>query len=192
MTPSRGRSVAATSRSSGASATGLERAAAPARRARARASSIARARRASRAGLALDVREEAVALDGILLRAGLQHLDRADDRRQRRAQLVRRVRDELALGELAPLLLGQVVETSSALSVSGCDGMPTTPYACSSSGVTCACATRRRSVEEALRELAQREARATARAARRPRRAGRRAAAAPRRSRSGRRDPGRS
>ena len=60
--------------------------------------------------LALDVAEEAVALGGILLRARLEHLDRADDRRQRRAQLVRRVRDELALGELAPLLLGQVVE----------------------------------------------------------------------------------
>ena len=62
------------------------------------------------AGLALDVAEEAVALDGILLRAGLEHLDRADDRRQRRAQLVRRVGDELALGELAPLLLGEVVD----------------------------------------------------------------------------------
>ena len=60
--------------------------------------------------LALDVGEEAVALDGILLRAGLQDLDRADDRRQRRAQLVRGVRDELALGELAPLLLGEVVD----------------------------------------------------------------------------------
>ena len=60
--------------------------------------------------LALDVGEEAVALDRIVLRARLQHLDRADDRRQRRAQLVRGVRDELALGELAALLLGQVVE----------------------------------------------------------------------------------
>ena len=47
---------------------------------------------------------------GFVLRAALQHLDRADDRRQRRAQLVRRVRDELALGELAPLLLREVVE----------------------------------------------------------------------------------
>ncbi len=54
--------------------------------------------------------EEPVALDRILLRARLQHLDRADDRRQRRAQLVRRVRDELALRELAPLLLREVVE----------------------------------------------------------------------------------
>ena len=60
--------------------------------------------------LALDVAEEAVALDGILLRAGLEHLDGADDRRQRRAQLVRGVRDELALGQLPPLLLGQVVD----------------------------------------------------------------------------------
>jgi len=62
------------------------------------------------ARLALDVAEEAVARHGILLRAGLEHLDGADDRRQRRAQLVRRVRDELALGQLAPLLLGQVVD----------------------------------------------------------------------------------
>ena len=62
------------------------------------------------ARLALDMPEEAVALDGILLRARLEHLDRADDRRQRRAQLVRGVRDELPLGELPPLLLGQVVD----------------------------------------------------------------------------------
>ena len=61
-------------------------------------------------GLALDVREKAVALGRIILRARLQHLDRADDRRQRRPKLVRRVRDELAFRKLAPLLLGQVVE----------------------------------------------------------------------------------
>ena len=62
------------------------------------------------AGLALDVAEETVALGGILLGAGLEHLDGADDRRERCAELVRRVRDELALGELSPLLLGQVVD----------------------------------------------------------------------------------
>ena len=62
------------------------------------------------AGLALDVGEETVALGGILLRARLEQLDRADDRRQRGAQLVRRVRHELALGELSPLLLGQIVD----------------------------------------------------------------------------------
>ena len=62
------------------------------------------------AGLPLDVGEEAVPLGGILLRSRLQHLDGADDCRQRRAQLVRGVRDELALGELPPLLLGQVVD----------------------------------------------------------------------------------
>ena len=72
--------------------------------------SSARASRASRSASRSMWREETVALDGVVLRARLQHLDRADDRRQRRAQLVRRVRDELALGELAPLLLGQVVE----------------------------------------------------------------------------------
>ena len=62
------------------------------------------------ARLPLDVGEEAVPLGGILLRSRLQHLDGADDCRQRRAQLVRGVRDELALGELPPLLLGQVVD----------------------------------------------------------------------------------
>ena len=48
--------------------------------------------------------------------------------------------------------------TSSAQSVSGWDGMPTTPYAWFSSGVTCTCAGAERSLEEALRELAEAEA----------------------------------
>ena len=55
-------------------------------------------RHAQPGGLALDVCEEAVAFDGIVLRSRLQHLDGADDRRERRAQLVRRVRHELTLG----------------------------------------------------------------------------------------------
>ena len=58
--------------------------------------------------LPLDQREEAVALDRVVLRARLQHLERGLDRGQRRAELVRRVRDELALGALAPLALRDV------------------------------------------------------------------------------------
>ena len=52
--------------------------------------------------------EEPIALDRVVLRPRLQHLDRAADRGQRRAKLVRRVRDELALGALAALALGHV------------------------------------------------------------------------------------
>ena len=51
--------------------------------------------------LPIDVVEETVTLDGIVLRPRLEHLDRAGDGGQRRAQLVRRVGDELALGALA-------------------------------------------------------------------------------------------
>ena len=58
--------------------------------------------------LSLDQLEELVADGGLVLRAGLQHLDRGDDRRQRRAQLVRRVRRELALRPLVALALGLV------------------------------------------------------------------------------------
>ena len=46
-------------------------------------------------GLAGDVPEEPVPLGGDVLGPGREHLDAADDRRERRAQLVRRVGDEL-------------------------------------------------------------------------------------------------
>ena len=58
--------------------------------------------------LALDVAEEEVALGVEVLRPRLKDLDRARDRGQRRAQLVRGVRDELALASLAALALGDV------------------------------------------------------------------------------------
>ena len=46
--------------------------------------------------------EELVARRRIFLRAGLQHLDRGDDRCQRRAKLVGGVRRELALRRARP------------------------------------------------------------------------------------------
>ena len=49
-------------------------------------------------------------LSGIVLRAGLERLDRARDRGHGRAELVRGVGDELALGLHAALLLGDVGE----------------------------------------------------------------------------------
>ena len=109
-------------------------------------------------GLALDVGEEAVALDGIVLRARLQHLDGADDRRQRRAQLVRRVRDELALGELAPLLLGQVVEHDQHRVALGLRGDADERERVLLVGVTCACASDAAGSKSAGGEVAQREA----------------------------------
>ena len=82
--------------------------------------------------------------------------------------------------------------TSSAQSVSGWDGIPVTPYACWSSGVTCTCVTRRPLVEQAAGRTRGDRSPATAPAARLPRAGGRRGSGAPRCSRSGRRDPGRS
>jgi hypothetical protein len=60
--------------------------------------------------LALDVADEEVALVGQLLRPRLQDLDRRRDRREGRPELVRRVRDELALGPLPSLARGDVLE----------------------------------------------------------------------------------
>jgi hypothetical protein len=54
------------------------------------------------------VREEPVALLGLLLGAGLKHLDGARDHRERRPQLVGRVGDELPLRTLAALALRDV------------------------------------------------------------------------------------
>ena len=59
--------------------------------------------RVSRMRLALDVLDERVARRRVLLGAARQHLGRGQDGRQRRAQLVRRVGDEPALGLLAQL-----------------------------------------------------------------------------------------
>ncbi len=57
-------------------------------------------------GLAVDHIEEPVALARILLRALHQHFHGGRDGGEGRAQLVRRVRDELTLGALPPLALG--------------------------------------------------------------------------------------
>ena len=54
-------------------------------------------------GLQLDVAEELVPVGGHVLGPGLKHLDRGDDRGQRRSELVGRVRRELSLGPLRPL-----------------------------------------------------------------------------------------
>ena len=108
-TPSAGCVPSATSASSAASETASSRGRSCPACARASVEESARETREP-LGLALDVREKAVALGRMILCARLQHLDRADDRRQRRPKLVRRVRDELAFRKLAPLLLGQVVE----------------------------------------------------------------------------------
>ena len=58
--------------------------------------------------LALDVIEETVALGGVVLGAGLEHLDRAGNGGERGSQFVCRVRDELALGALAPFADGDI------------------------------------------------------------------------------------
>jgi len=108
--------------------------------------------------LALDVREEAVALCRVVLRARLQHLDRADDRRQRRAQLVRGVRDELALGELAPLLLGEVVEHDQHRVALGLRGDADERERAVVVGAYVRLRGRAVGVEQPLDELAQREA----------------------------------
>ncbi len=108
--------------------------------------------------LALDVGEEAVALGGILLRAGLENLDRADDRRERRAQLVRGVRDELALGELAPLLLGEVVDDEERPVGVGLRRDPDDAVRVVLVGRDVDVRRRRALLEEGLRELAEPEA----------------------------------
>src|SRR5919197_4808458 len=54
--------------------------------------------------------EEPLALGWILPGAGFQRRDRATDRRDRGPQLVRGVRDELAIGPLDALAVGHVVE----------------------------------------------------------------------------------
>ena len=60
--------------------------------------------------LELDVAEEAVAGIRQLLCAGLQHLDRGRDGRDRRAQLVSSVDDELAVCLLAAAAVAQVLD----------------------------------------------------------------------------------
>jgi hypothetical protein len=57
-----------------------------------------------------DVLEEAIACFGNVLGAALQHVHDADDGRQRRAQLVRGVFDELALALACALAFGDVVD----------------------------------------------------------------------------------
>ena len=54
--------------------------------------------------LVLDVRDEPVPILGDVLRPSLQHVRRTDDAGQRREQLVCRIRDELALRALTPLV----------------------------------------------------------------------------------------
>ena len=120
-----------------------------------------RARRAapSRAGLALDVREEAVALGGVVLRAGLQHLDRA--RRSpsaacaARARRWRRTRARRARGARArrrPRARRIAVSEPSARR-----GIPTRASVRSSSVATCASTTRRPRRKSPATKLAQRE-----------------------------------
>ena len=58
--------------------------------------------------LLLDVRQEAIALAGIVFRPRLEDLGRAHQRGERRAQLVGGVRDELPLGPREPGSFGQV------------------------------------------------------------------------------------
>ena len=86
-------------------------AAAARRGASARAStSSARVSRVSRSDSRAITSRNSSRVCGLVLRAGLEHLDRGDDRRERRAQLVRGVRRELALHALVARALGLVLD----------------------------------------------------------------------------------
>ena len=67
-------------------------------------------RRLTRSASSDSLREEVVARLGVVLGTGAQDLDRARDAGDRVPQLVRRVGDELPLGDLAAKLLGAIAD----------------------------------------------------------------------------------